>query len=116
MFPSTVSTLSLSARVCPFQIAFAISAFLSFQPDSSSRTLPKSSGRSFGRGLCRWSDLSLPRFYGKWKVHLRVPTERHRNDRPYDCMNIPKLCHRLDHRPRLFRIRTLQLLRLFLRL
>jgi hypothetical protein len=34
--------LSLSARVCPFQTAFAISAFLSFQSDSSDQTFPHS--------------------------------------------------------------------------
>src|ERR1700761_4003749 len=57
MFPSTVSTLSLSARVCPFQTAFAISAFLSFQSDSYSRALPHHSGSSkaaaYAAGLTR---------------------------------------------------------------
>src|ERR1700761_8646276 len=111
MFPSTVSTLSLSARVCPFQIAFAISAFLSFQSDSSSRTLPCLSGRSYGRGLCRWSNKSLPRFYGKWKVLLWVPTERHRIQ---GSLPFRLLSNRLNHRPRLLRVRPLQFLRLFL--
>jgi hypothetical protein len=37
MLPSTVSTLSLSAMVCPFQIAFAISAFQSFWSDAAAR-------------------------------------------------------------------------------
>src|SRR6185437_8506982 len=34
--------------------------------------------RGLGRGLCRWSNKSLARFYRKWKVLLCVPTEHHR--------------------------------------
>src|ERR1700727_1588982 len=62
MFPSTVSTLSLSAIVCPFQIAFAIYALpivsvsCSDQTSSHMRSSRKRPSRS-------WSRVPLPLYH-----------------------------------------------------